>query len=108
MQLNVNIQFYTTSADLVRNIFLKQLFSTKFSDLHCLLVIGHASRTYNSTGRHLTFNCSTVTSSEATPATVPNTALKARSKDFLAFANEQAKALADVMRTPKYLIDFKG
>jgi len=70
MQLNTNIQFCTTSADLVRNIFPKQPFSTKSSDLNCLLLIGHASRPYNSTGRHLIFNSSTVTSSEATPATV--------------------------------------
>ena len=53
MQLNINIQFCTTSADLVRNIFLKQPFSSNSSDLNCLLLIGHASRPYNST---LTFN----------------------------------------------------
>jgi len=44
MQLNNSIQFCTTSADLVRNIFLKQPFSTKSSELNCLLLIGHASR----------------------------------------------------------------
>ena len=58
MQLNINIQFCTTSADLVRNIFLKQSFSTKSNELNCLLLIVHASRPYNSTGRHLTFNIS--------------------------------------------------
>ena len=37
MQLNINVQFCTTSADLVRNIFLKQPFSAscrKYSVLH--------------------------------------------------------------------------
>jgi len=48
MQWNI-IQFCTTSADLVRNIFLKQTFSTKSSELNCLLLIRHASRPYNST-----------------------------------------------------------
>ena len=76
--IKYNIQLCTTSADLVRNIFLKQPFSTKSSELNCLLLIGHASRPYNSTGRHLTFNSSTVTFSEATPATFLNTALKAK------------------------------
>ena len=78
MQLNINIQFCITSADVVQNMFLKQPFSTKSRELNCLLLIGHASRPYNSTGSHLTFNSFTVTSSEATPATFPNTALKAR------------------------------
>jgi len=34
MQLNTNIQFCTASADPVRNIFLKQSFSTKSNDSH--------------------------------------------------------------------------
>jgi len=59
MPLNINIQLCTTSADLVRNIFLKQPFNTNSSELNCLLLIGHASRPYNSTGRDLTFNSST-------------------------------------------------
>ena len=106
-QLNTSIQFCTTSADLVRNIFLKQPFSTKSSDLNCLLLIGHASRPYNSTGRHFDFKQphSHFFRSNASNFSNPNIALKARQKDFLAFANEQAKALADVMITPKYLID---
>jgi len=80
MQLNTNIQLCTTSGDRVRDIFLKQPISTptKSNDLNCLLLIGHASKPYNSTGRYLTFNSSTVTSSEATPATFSNTALKPR------------------------------
>jgi len=51
----------------------------------------HDSRPYNNTGKHLTFNSSTVTSSDAAPATFPNEALKARWNDFLAFGNEQAE-----------------
>jgi len=41
MQLNTNIQFCTTSEDLIRNIFLKQPFSTNSSELNCLLLTGH-------------------------------------------------------------------
>ena len=33
--INIGLQFCTTSADLVRNIFLKQPFSTKSSELNC-------------------------------------------------------------------------
>ena len=49
-----------------------------YNDLYCLLLIGHASKPHISTGRHLTFNSFTVTSSEAAIATFPNTAIKAR------------------------------
>ena len=79
-----------------RNIFLKHPFSAKSNDLYCLLLMGHHSRPYNKTGKHLTFNSYTVTSSDAAPATFQNTALKARQYDFLAFVNEQSKFLAHI------------
>jgi len=56
-----------------------QPFSTKSNDLICLLLIGHASiDRITAHADILSFNRSTVTSSEATPATFPNTAVKAR------------------------------
>jgi len=63
--LNICIQVCTTSADFVQNIFLKHPFCANSNDLYCLLLMGHDSRPYNNTGKHLTFNSSIVTSSDA-------------------------------------------
>ena len=78
-RIQLNIQFYATSADFIQNIFLKHPFSAKSNDMYCLLLMGHDSRPYNNTCKHFkTFNSSTVTSSDAAPATFLNTALNAR------------------------------
>jgi len=59
--------------------------------------MGHVSRPQNNTGKHLTFNSSTVTSSHAAPANFPEHSIKGTIVGFLViFADEQAKFLADI------------